>query len=211
MKTLILILFTAILTRAQSSFYIMKPVFIQEPEGEVKVSGVSLKNTWIGSKLSYEFQGDGLLKQNFLFSAKILYTPIHGDRYAIPIVSGLGVNSPSPFSPDGGINIGVYPYYVVKDATNSVLVLHGGLGYKMIPKEMPEDALRTFVRASIGMEVLMYQNGFKAPLSLSITPLYMDGMGLEITGILPISAGIGILAEYFAGTNSVFRLGIINQ
>lgn len=217
MKNLLILLsFMCATLTAQTPYYIMKPVYLDNGTNQVRVSGVSIKNTWLGSKLTLALNDDGLLRDNFVFSAKVLYTPIFGEKYAIPVVTSTALNSTNLFNAESGVNIGVYPYYVLKESAKQITVLHGGIGYKVVPKT--DDILvQEQVKLMVGAELMFYQEGFAAPTSISLSPIYWhnfnsdDYLGIELTGILPIGVDMGVLAEYWNTFNGIdgFRIGLI--
>jgi hypothetical protein len=188
----------------------------------------SLRNAWVGSKLAYNVDESKPLNESFLLSAKVLYTPVAGDRFAIPVVGNVGLGSQAEgdiLNPDAGVNLGIYPWYLLSDPTNTdsrlTLVLHGGLGYKVLTAELPEGAEAPQQLKLIGGLEIAFASDEGLPTTLSVTPVYLfntnagvDNFGaLEITGILPIANGLGLLAEgsfpFDQGISGQFRLGVI--
>jgi hypothetical protein len=205
--TIVLFLCTGLFT--QTPFYIMKPVFIERVvvledtirQDPIILQGVSLKNTWLNSKLTFALADDGLLRDNIVFSARVLYTPLHGDDWAFPIVSTAAPNNKDLFVAESGLNLGIYPYKILGSNSKIITVLHGGVGYKVLPTKNPGEIATQQIKALAGIEWLIYQEGFKAPATISITQNMWKNdkaiFGLEITGIIPIGVDMGILVEYY--------------
>lgn len=182
----------------------------------------SLANPWVGSKLSYNLDEDRPLSESFLLSAKVLYVPVAGERYAIPVVGSVGLGDDDIFNPESGINLGIYPYYKLTANGNFALIAHGGVGYKIIEAGVAEgeDAPQQ-LRVVGGLEAVFMPDNGSSPTTLSVTPMYLFNTnavgntgGIEITGVLPIAKGVGFLAEgllpFNSGEfNSGLRFGII--
>lgn len=182
----------------------------------------SLANPWIGAKVSKNFNENLPIDQSFLLSAKVLYAPLSGPGWSIPVVTTVGIGNSDIFNPDAGINLGVYPYYNLSKQSSFQFVVHGALAYKVIESGVPEEADNPEqFKVSAGFEAILSPPDGGAPTTLSIAPTYMfnnisdDAGGLEITGVLPIATGLGILAESYIPFKEVnsyagnFRLGII--
>lgn len=183
---------------------------------------ISLANPWLGAKLSYNLNEDRPLDDNFLFNAKVLYTPVSGERYAFPIVANAGIGSGDIFNPDAGVNVGIYPYYILNNAQNFKVVLHGGLGYKVITDSVAVDQeAPQQIRLMGGLEFAFYSKTGGSPTTFSVTPAYlfntledMDNVGvLEMDFVLPIANGLGLMASGQVPLNKQFdgtlRFGVI--
>jgi len=189
--------------------------------GQFTVNQVSAANLWLGSKLSYNLDQDNPVSDNFLLTAKVLYTPVVdvNGRYAIPIVVTASPSANSVLSAESGYNFGIYPYYrITKDpAAKTVLIAHGGVGYKVVDDPSGESLQQ--IRALAGLEVAFFQKEGSLPTTISATPVYTHTSGLiksktfiEVTGILPIARNLGALVEYQSATGefeNTFRIGII--
>lgn len=196
MKYLIIILLTLFTLNliAQTPYYQTKI-----KGAEFSAQQVSLKNPWVGAKLSMPLQDvDGNLGKNTLFSARILYwlDSLGGSgRYGIPVASVVGLNSSDPLNPESGVNLGVYPYYLLKEGGTDV-ILHGGAGYKLLPTDTT--SLNQF-KFLAGLEFIL---GESLPASLGASVGYLSGKDSfstaygELTGILPLGGGTGLFAEY---------------
>lgn len=194
--------------------------------GKVRSSGfsshdVSAKNPWlVGAKLSFTVQDlDGSLANNFIFSGKAATILAEGEKFAFPLYSSVDLGSGDIFSSESGFNVGIYPYYLLSDNANYEIVLHGGSGYKIIPAlEDGLDAESQF-KVTMGIEAAFYKDENSLPTTVSIAPAYLwnsifeDIAILEITGVVPISQGIGALIEYQQpfkdGIDGIFRIGVI--
>jgi len=214
----VLFLFFSFVMVAQTPY----SIFNSRKKTDVDVKQVSVANPWLGAKLSYSVNDEQTLYENFLFSAKVLYTPIVGEKYAVPIVGVAGLGSDNLSSSESGINFGVYPYYKLMESPKFALIGHGGVGYKVIAKgvltgvEPPQQ-----IRLLGGLEAAFFSENGTLPTTLSITPVYMYNTGaavgnssmLEVTGIMPISNGLGFLVDaqvpFDKGTKGIFRFGII--
>lgn len=202
---------------SQSPYYTVQPYTVMDPLlSPDPSSSISWRNTWVNSKLMYSMTGDEFLRDNILFTGRILYVPSFGDNWACPIVSTISNNVNDLFSADSGFNMGVYPWYEVSSNDRRTWIIHGGFGYKMIPATDNVESV-TQARVLTGAEVLMYFDNLQQPASLSITPTLwwnitkLNYIGVEATGILPIGSRLGIMGEYYNPFNGQdgFRLGVI--
>lgn len=185
--------------------------YIKQSEGQTYTAQqVSLKNPWVGAKLSIPLQDvNGNLGNNTIFSARILYTLAEGSDFAIPVVTTVGLGSDVIISPESGINLGVFPYKVVKEGLTQ-LVVHGGAAYKLLPAEA---ATQEQFKILGGVEAIL-NSAEKLPSSLGLTAGYLSNPNtgyVEVTGIIPVGAGSGLFAEFTHRFNNVqtFNVGII--
>lgn len=184
------------------------------PTNNASVEQISLANPYIGAaKLSYNFDQDKPLNDNLLFSATVQLTPIQGERFALPIVGVAGLGSGDMFNPGSGLNIGVYPYYILTQSETVKLVAHGGVAYKVITQDVGvEDDAPQQVKLLGGLEVI-YGDAGKLPMTLSVTPAYlhhsvpeMESVGvLEATAVIPVAAGLAVLVEGLVPFNNSFN------
>lgn len=206
------LLILSINLHAQTPYFIMRPYVYNLPDTTVRVQAVSLKNTWFNSKLSIPLRDDGLLKDNVIFSARVLYTPLYGDDYAFPIVGTFAPGNTNIYAGESGLNFGIYPYKVLYGREKTILVLHGGFGYKILLRENEHDPGREQWKALAGIEWLHYQTKESEPVSISLTANVWQGKwGGEITGIIPVGPSLGLLAEYTQRINQlgILRVGLI--
>lgn len=212
-----ILLVLGFLTASSQSAFTVK----ESRKAEAQVEQVSLANPWVGAKLSMAINDpDNDIANNFIFSARVLYEAVTGDNYSVPIVGSFALGNDDMLSPESGFNAGVYPYYIAKESEGLAVVMHGGAGYKIIPQGSDFNESPQQIRALAGVELAFKQDG-KLPTTLSVTPTYLmhfnsdleDSFGIEVTGVLPISDGLGVLAEYQRpftdGAEGVFRLGIM--
>lgn len=183
----------------------------------VSAQQVSLRNPYLGTKLSYNIDADKPTDDNFLFSARILYVPISGDRWAVPLAVIATPTGGDVLIPESGINVGVFPWYSLISTTttevgsNFTLLLHGGLSYKSL-KESGSPEINQ-IRALAGIEVAFTPKGGGAPTTLSVTPVYShtDGLSdrtrLEATCVIPAAKNLAALIDYHQDNG--FRIGII--
>lgn len=187
-------------------------IFNSANEKGIGIKQISAKNVWLGSKLVYNVSEDNPIDDNFALSGKVLYTPIFGDKYGIPIVVTAGSGG-DILNPESGTNIGVYPYYVLTSTSGMTLLAHGGVGYKSLQQET--EALQQ-IRALIGLEVAFAGKAGGPPVTFSLTPVYTNTSGtlgnktfLEATTIIPVSKNLGALVDWTSSGDQSFRIGII--
>lgn len=183
---------------------------------------ISMANPWVGAKLSYNLNDEKPISDNFLFSAKVLYMPVASDKYAVPIVGSIGLNSENLFDPESGLNLGVYPWYKISANERIALIAHGGFAYKVITEgvDTGEDAPQQ-MRILGGLEAVFFSSASGLPTTISVTPVYLNntntdvssGAILEVTGIIPIAKGLGLLADgvipFKKDQKGSFALGVI--
>lgn len=212
---LFLMLFGTSIMFAQTSFYTTHSY-----PSLTEVSQVSLRNPWIGARLSYNMDPNKPLNDNFLFSARVLYSIAAGEKYAVPVVVGAGMDGTDIFDPNSGINFGVYPYYLIKSTDNIDVVIHGGFGYKVLLSAPTTDVVPQQLRFLLGAEVVYYNtNGL--PTTISISPAKMLNIdagtwgmtAVEIDAIVPIGSGLGAMfstqIDVSGDTPTAFKIGVI--
>lgn len=163
------------------------------------LSASSLNNPWVGAKLGYNVSGD--VSESFLLSARVMYVPYAGDRFAFPVVGNVGLNNADSTNADNGVSIGVFPYYSLSAEGDFKLLLHGGLNYHILTKADAGEASEFRILA--GLEAALYGKDGGPPTTLSIAPEAVINTGpvndtqwgLDITGVLPVAKGLGLLAE----------------
>lgn len=192
------------------------------PKDEAGVEQVSLANPYVGAvKLVYNFDDEQPLNDNFLFTANVQLTFIQTQRFALPVVGIAGLSSTDLLNPGSGLNLGLFPWYVLDDGDNLDIILHGGLNYKTITKDVEAGAAppQQF-KALAGIELIYGKEG-KLPSTLSITPAYLyhfdeqtdDTFALELTAIVPVAPKLAVMAESIMAFNdffgSQFRFAVI--
>lgn len=180
----------------------------------VGINQVSLANLWVGSKLSYNLNDENPLDENFLFTAKAIYTPIFGEKYAIPIAITVSPTGGSVLAPESGVNFGIYPYYKLISSPTTTFLVHGGLAFKSLEND-GQEVLQQF-KALAGLELAITGASGGAPFTLSVSPVYTNTSGtlgsktfLEATAVLPIAKNIGALIDWQSGDKSIFKIGVI--
>lgn len=190
-------------------------IFNSANESGVGIQQSSAKNLWLGSKLVYSVDENNPISDNFLLTGKVLYTPISSEKYGIPIIVTASPSGGDILNPESGINMGVYPYYILSSNSSMTLLAHGGIGYKSLQQEA--EALQQ-IRALIGLEAAFAGKAGGPPVTLSITPVYTNTSGalgnktfLEATAVIPVSKSLGALVDWQSGSalSSGFRIGII--
>lgn len=214
MKIFKIILFLIITT----AIYGQSPYQLKKLKKEVSTENVSAFNPWIfGAKLTFAVRDlDEGLKDNFVFSGEAVTFLIEEDKYALPVFGSIALGSDDIFAPGSGFNAGLYPYYIVNESEKFDVVAHGITSYKIIPGDTT--SFDQF-KAGVGLELIYYIDSDKLPITFSVTPTFLwnDGVAntgmLEVNAVLPVSAKVGLLAEYqrpFKGIfDPIFRLGII--
>ena len=192
--------------------------YIEAPKSSPQ--GPSSLNPWqLGAKLSFAVKDlDGSLENNFIFAGKASAVIAQGDNYAFPLYGSIGLGSEDIFAPESGFNVGLYPYSVLS-STNSVrFLIHGGIGYKVIPATGDLEPASQF-KLTAGIEAHLYSKEGVLPTTVSLAPTILwhniiENTGaLEATVIFPVSSGVGLLAEYLypfkKDFDGILRIGII--
>lgn len=169
------------------------------PEGPARLSTTSLDNPWVGAKLAYNLAGD--VSNSFLLSGRAMYMFDKGDKYAIPIIANVGISQIDSLDDDSGVSIGVYPWYTFYRQYNKVFNIHGAVNYHIA--ELNAEGSISDVRIMAGIEAAFYPKDNGMPATLSIGPEYVintsgginNTASLNITGVLPIATGLGVLFE----------------
>lgn len=190
-------------------------IFNSANEKGVEVQQVSAKNLWLGSKLVYSVDENNPVSDNFLLTGKLLYTPISNEKYGIPIMVTASPSGGDILNPESGMNLGIYPYYILTSTSGMTLLAHGGVGYKSLQQET--EALQQ-IRALIGLEVAFAGKAGGPPVTLSLTPVYTNTTGtlgnktlLEATAVLPVAKNLGVLINWQnrSTAGSGFKIGVI--
>jgi hypothetical protein len=129
-----------------------------------------------------------------------------------------------------GINLGIFPYFPLHSTDLLLLTLHGGTSWKVNAYGSPvgETEYLHQARISGGIELGVGRRADgRLPLTVSIAPVmsffsadvYEGVFGerrrglahLEVTGIVPIGLGVGVLMEGLISSRSTsgFRAGIV--
>jgi hypothetical protein len=150
----------------------------------------SIDNAWFGAKVLMDVKGELIIP-----SAKFMYIPISGPRYAIPILSN--VNLSDSLDIDNGLSLGLFPWYNISNDEQFRFNLHGGIAYQFVPGDI-ENKFRMLA----GFEISMYGKEGGLPISLSVAPEYIraiqtgeDNFGLTIVGAIPVANGLGAMFE----------------
>jgi len=213
-------------------------------------AGSSGFNPWLGAQLLLNVAGTGDVSDNLIVSGRLLYQlKTTSKKFKIPIMGNIS-NLTSDLEnkkadeieqsvneivmSDKGLNIGLYPYYIlVPYDRDFYLLAHGSLNWKLNGFKLTDSTSNylNIGRFSAGFEIgygtLDNITGDK-PLTISITPTlslfdktkYKEifgidksmVLGLELTGIIPISkTGIAVVLDgiFSKGTDAAFRVGFI--
>jgi hypothetical protein len=154
-------------------------------------------------------------------NGSLLYTVYSTERFGLPVWGNISLaDGAGIYNPDEGVTVGVYPWYELNKEEAFTLIAHGGVGYRRYTAEDGLDKYNTTeIKIHGGLEVAMSPGG-GLPVTLSVAPVYRmqvgdlpDGTTLEITGILPIGNGLGLLAEgdfpFDGDVGSQFRMGVV--
>lgn len=225
MKQVVIILislFVSLTLCGQTPFTIENSKESEWVEDDANVNQISLANPWFGAKLSYNLSEKEFTDEDFVFSAKVLYNPIKGEKFAFPIVGSAGLMKGDLLNPESGVNLGVYPYFIVRQETSRTFLLHGGFGYKVMPTSESNPIRTEQTRFLFGVEGAFWgADGAGLPTTLSITPGWVWNSNtpepntgfLEASMIFPLSQGLGILIngmfpfnDHYDGT---VKIGVI--
>lgn len=174
-------------------------------------SRISPHNAWIGSQLQYDFNQDNSLSNNFLFNVKTLYSLRTKGKLQLPIIGNVGI----PLGDNSStVQVGLFPWSLVHNNSIFSIVAHGGAEYEVYPGENLSTSVQHF-NLSAGIEVAVWmQQGL--PLTLSATPIYSfrnldldDSFYFELTGIVPITNGMGFMIDSRLGKKSILAAGLI--
>lgn len=215
------LLFCSLLAFAQPSAFAIHNSH-KPPSAEAVALGLSGKNKVdVGAQLLYTLSGtqEGL-KDNVLLSGIAVYDLSIG-KLKIPVISNVNIDFSGGdggfLNGDKGLSIGVYPYKVISEG-NVTTVIHGALAYKLLPGETKYTAQQAKISAGIELAKKILEDSY--PLTVSATPFYAinnleneNFLGFEVTAVIPVNGGLGLLAEYTAPfsktVDSAFRLGLI--
>jgi hypothetical protein len=205
MKNLItiLFLFAGTIANSQSAFSVLSS------HGSQSASRASAKNAWLGAGLVYNIKDD--VSQNFVLNGSFLAPAYTFDRGAIPIMGNIELDSTGIF------DVGIFPYYSLSFTGTVQVLLHGGIAYKFLI-DRPDTENEYLLTA--GIEAAFYGDNGRAPFTLSIAPELIGSFnqsnersGLNITGILPLYNGMGLLAEglipFDGDATTGLKIGII--
>lgn len=195
--------------------YAQSPFSIINSSNRAGVAQISPGNASIGSNVQYDFNSDIPLEDNFAFTANMLYSLPTQGSVNFPIMGNVSL----PFSGDlSNIEVGLFPWAVVSETSTLSLIAYGGVEYVMFPQGELDDSRQDF-NFSAGLEAAFWNND-GLPITLSVSPKYsfrnleLDNLFLfELTGILPITNGMGFMAEAYIpvekGSKTVISAGII--
>lgn len=195
----------------------------------------------IGYKLSGpgDFSDNLLVSGRLLYNIDINTTkfklPVMGDISALRDAASTGnIDSLTAKAQDlllstQGINVGLYPFYEAYKNTYFSFTIHGSLTYKLNAFKVDDETINLDQgRFSAGMETSIgKRNDDKYPLTISVTPVLTffsknrykmifgeeksSLLSLEITGIVPIGSGFGLLIESVIAKDNApaVRTGIV--
>lgn len=217
------------------------------------IGALPANNPWLGAQVGYMFGNSEEFADNLLVSGRLLHHIIKGDsnQLNLPVMGNISavIKDKSRFTTESdkikselrdilmqnqGVNIGLYPYFVLKDKDKITLTLHGAASWKL---NASEDSISKEVnylnqgRFSIGADFLIgsKRDGDAHPMSISIAPVisvfspdeYLKSFGtkksaiasLELNAVVPLGKGIGIMFEkIFSFTKDIpglFNVGLV--
>mgnify|MGYP003599144981 FL=1 len=199
-------------------------VFNSVSSKDIQLQEVSANNVWIGAKLTGQLGANDDFSDAIVVNGRVLYNADF-KSFKLPIISNVSLNFSDIGDIEGflvgdkGISIGLYPYRVVKSGSDFNIVLHGGLAYKLIPKDKLSITPKQ-TKIFAGFEVAKKVKEDSYPLTFSVSPAYLinnlersNFMAIEATGIVPVSGGLGLLVEYTAPFDAkyknIFKVGVI--
>lgn len=187
-------------------------------EKSASTQQVSAGNPWLaGASFGSAFGEGNDIKDNFLFTARLIRDIEVSDRFHIPIMANAalpGVNDASEVLNDRAISGGLYPYYVLRDEGSLRLLVHGAGVYRLLTDA---DSSTTQVRLLGGLEGHLYGKDGGLPTTVSVAPSYTFAdnafVSLEVDAIIPLTSGLGVLLNYVKPFSDlykpIFQAGII--
>lgn len=189
-------LFLTMMSSGQTAFTVANSY--DNPEGPSNLSVASLRNPWLGAKLVYNIRDD--VSDFFRFTGRVQYAPIQGANFAIPFVTNVDLTQDSLVA-DEGVEIGVFPWVSLGNSSQFALILHGGLNYTITTGPTDGDLFT----ALAGLELAIWgKDQTQSPITISAAPVLVfqtqdaatdNTFGLELTGVIPIANGLGLLLE----------------
>lgn len=221
-------------------------------ESKQNAAGLSAINPWIGAQLVYDLTGSGDEALNNILAIRLLHNINTGNKqFGIPVM-GTVSNLSNDFNgnsedvkkgikelilSDQGLNIGIYPYYILTKNYASkpyYFNVHGSLSYKLngfTNDNNTTDADTEYLnswRISGGLECAYWgkTESANSPISISLTPVLtlLDReayqaifdketestiFSLELDVTLPLGKGYGVFMQGVFTDESLFRAGII--
>jgi hypothetical protein len=198
MKKLILLIplfLISLIISAQTPF----SMIASHPQGPASLSATSMDNPWVGAKLLYNVAGD--VSNSFLLSGRAMYVIDKGDTWAIPAIANVGISNIDSLDEDSGVSIGVYPWKTIMRQYMKVINVHGAVNYHIA--QLTDAGSMTDLRIMAGIEAAFYPKDGGMPATISAGPEYIintggslpNTFGIQITGVLPIATGLGLLVE----------------
>ncbi len=120
---------------------------------------------------------------------------------------------------DSGVTLGLYPWYILSENEKSTILAHGGIDYRVGDKN--DAGYLTEFGINAGIELALYGDDYGMPFTISSGPEYVlsSGItntpyfGLNLSGVVPIANGLGVLIEGDAsltdGVKSGLKIGVI--
>lgn len=227
--------------------------FAQTPNALINNKGtvnkaISAKNPWLGGQVGYKFGGSGEFADNLIASARLMYEiDLGSKKFVLPVMGNLSqlrdnlsenltvdekeiARNQDILTSTQGLNVGLYPYYLIFEKAYFSLLAHGTLAFKLnsFTDVQSNPVYLQQGRFSLGIEAYIGKKDpttGKYPWTISIAPVttvfsnmdYKAIFGterssltsLEITSVLPIGKGVGFLLEGVISNNSVIRTGLL--
>ena len=215
---------------------------------KIVAAGMSANNPWVGAQIGYKIGESDDFSDHLLVSGRFLWEiPFEGAKnFHLPVMGNLAqlkndiskkltvdtvkAKIEQALLSTQGIQVGLYPYYIIHNETNFSLTLHGVLSWKV--NGFKDDSNGTTYmhqgKFSLGAEIALgATKGGRNQLVVSVAPTiaffnkndYNAVFGkeksslfsTEITGVVPLGEGLGLLVESILAQESysVFRVGII--
>ena len=202
----------------------------------------SPRNVWATSaQIYYSILGEGEFIDNFGASAKALLEVLGKETpsYGLYVMGNLSRLTTSTDNEDikpklielqkssQGINVGLYPHFVIGDPNDKSMIFYGSVAYKVNALEDDQNSIFYFnqLRLTLGIEVSGLK-GFKSklPVTLSFEPtytffkkdLYMsvfgedksNVFGINAVFILPVGNSIGLMGDYLYSKDTEHSLSL---
>jgi len=195
------ILFLSFILLSSCAIFAQTPfsMIASHPQGPASLSATSMDNPWVGAKLLYNVAGD--VSNSFLLSGRAMYVIDKGDTWAIPAIANVGISNIDSLDEDSGVSIGVYPWKTIMRQYMKVINIHGAINYHIA--QLTDAGSMTDLRIMAGIEAAFYPKNGGMPATISAGPEYIintggslpNTFGIQITGVLPIATGLGLLVE----------------
>lgn len=211
--------------------------------------GLAANSPWLGAQVGYKFGSSSDFADNLLVSGRYLHEiPFkNAGNFHLPVMGNISAlkNDITDVEQDvdtikakveqlllspQGVNVGLFPYYVISDSENLMVTLHSVISWKLNGFKNNENVTQYLNqgRFAVGLEAqLGATDNARHRLVISVAPtisvfnendyekIFNESrssiVSLEVTGVVPLGGGVGILAEGIIAEDefSTFRVGLV--